>query len=324
MRREDPQNSLHIWDGFLLFASHEIVNTFHAHYAASVVVAVNSTEEWKIRGARSSRRPDEADERTGAIRIEDEQSARDTYTAVLIPPNYPHRLSAPGTDVLVLQIDPDLDEFQPLAARVAGSGTPRALQISDVESREVAITGMDADGAGADGETEIAGVHNLAERVARLMRESVGCAEALHLCRDILKAASGTSPPRSARRLDERVDTVLKHLRGLDELPVDINTEEMARLVGLSEERFRVIFKRHMGLRFRRYLLWLRLRRAAVLLGDGANLTEAAHASGFYDSAHFSRTFREMLGHAPSDILGQPRRLRIQSCWPDAAARNSP
>lgn len=37
-------------------------------------------------------------------------------------------------------------------------------------------------------------------------------------------------------------------------------------------------------------------------MGSGSSLTEAAHAAGFADSAHFSRTFRRMFGVAPASL----------------------
>jgi AraC-like DNA-binding protein len=36
--------------------------------------------------------------------------------------------------------------------------------------------------------------------------------------------------------------------------------------------------------------------------GEGASLTEAAHAAGFASSAHFSSAFRDMFGMMPSDL----------------------
>lgn len=36
---------------------------------------------------------------------------------------------------------------------------------------------------------------------------------------------------------------------------------------------------------------------------DGRDLTSAAAASGFADSAHFSRVFRGMFGLTPSEVL---------------------
>lgn len=53
----------------------------------------------------------------------------------------------------------------------------------------------------------------------------------------------------------------------------------------------------------RRYVLWQRLRAAVELALKGATLTDAAHAAGMSDSAHLSRTFREMFGVAPSFLF---------------------
>ena len=51
------------------------------------------------------------------------------------------------------------------------------------------------------------------------------------------------------------------------------------------------------------FFLWCRLRAAAEIAMRGSSLTEAAHAAGFADSAHLSRTFRSMFGIAPSFLF---------------------
>jgi AraC family transcriptional regulator len=43
---------------------------------------------------------------------------------------------------------------------------------------------------------------------------------------------------------------------------------------------------------YRGYALWLRINRAVVAMMDGRSWTEAAHETGFADSAHLGRTFR--------------------------------
>jgi AraC-like DNA-binding protein len=78
---------------------------------------------------------------------------------------------------------------------------------------------------------------------------------------------------------------------------------QVARSVGLSSSRLAHLLGAELGLPARRYLLWLRLRDAIGELARGASITEAGHAAGFADGAHFSRTFRRMLGFTPSDAM---------------------
>jgi AraC-like DNA-binding protein len=66
--------------------------------------------------------------------------------------------------------------------------------------------------------------------------------------------------------------------------------------VHLSPSRLRHLFVEHTGLAYKTYILWLRLVRALQVYAEGRNLTEAAHAAGFSDSAHFSRIFRRTFG----------------------------
>ncbi|GAA3166468.1 hypothetical protein GCM10020001_109770 [Nonomuraea salmonea] len=57
-------------------------------------------------------------------------------------------------------------------------------------------------------------------------------------------------------------------------------------------------------------MLWMRLRLALYALADGATLTDAAHAAGFSDAPHLSRTIRRMMGDAPSVLSTGVRWLR--------------
>lgn len=75
-----------------------------------------------------------------------------------------------------------------------------------------------------------------------------------------------------------------------------VTMSAIAEAVHLSPERFRHLFLRETGIQFRPYVLWLRLEVAVGLYGAGRSLTEASHAGGFADSAHFSRTFKRMFG----------------------------
>ncbi|MEO3475793.1 AraC family transcriptional regulator [Roseomonas sp. CAU 1739] len=116
--------------------------------------------------------------------------------------------------------------------------------------------------------------------------------------RAVIAQLSGPGSPRD--RPDARVARVIGMLGlRLDDPP---KLAEAAHLAKLSPDRFRHLFVEETGLQYRSYLLWLRLGRAVAAFAEGHSLTEAAHAAGFSDSAHLSRTFRRTFGLMPSSL----------------------
>lgn len=95
-------------------------------------------------------------------------------------------------------------------------------------------------------------------------------------------------------RPDPRVRKMLAWMGTRLEGPITL--AEAAKFVGLSSGRARHLFVEQTGLPFRAYVLWLRVTKAMELYVGGESLTEAAHAAGFSDSAHLSRTFRRIFG----------------------------
>ncbi|HEX6644965.1 MAG TPA: helix-turn-helix transcriptional regulator, partial [Gemmatimonadales bacterium] len=78
-----------------------------------------------------------------------------------------------------------------------------------------------------------------------------------------------------------------------------VTLPDIARDLNVSPSRLRHLFAEEVGLPFKTYVLWQRLQRAVQLQSTG-NLTNAALSAGFADAAHMTRTFRRMLGMAPS------------------------
>ena len=103
---------------------------------------------------------------------------------------------------------------------------------------------------------------------------------------------------------DERPEARVRKMSAWAAAHLDqpLSLVDAAAHVGLSSGRARHLFAESTGLPFRTYLLWLRLTRALELFSAGASLTEAAHAAGFSDSSHLSRTFRRMFGIAPDSL----------------------
>ncbi|MDG9930356.1 MULTISPECIES: AraC family transcriptional regulator [unclassified Pseudomonas] len=87
--------------------------------------------------------------------------------------------------------------------------------------------------------------------------------------------------------------------------------EFLAEQVGLSVPRLTQLFRQKIGIPIRRYRQWHRLFVTSVGVARGMNLTDAAMAAGFTDSAHFSHTFRTIIGMSPSAALAQPRGIRL-------------
>ena len=88
---------------------------------------------------------------------------------------------------------------------------------------------------------------------------------------------------------------------------------ELAGRVGLSPSRLTHLFTRSEGIPFKRWLLWDRLLRTVDRLAAGDDLTTAAHAAGFADSAHFSRSFRAHFGLAASRVF-RSRSVQVERC----------
>lgn len=122
-----------------------------------------------------------------------------------------------------------------------------------------------------------------------------------------LWATVGLAPRSTAS--DTRLMQVAARLVGAPDEAVPAT--ELAASVGLSVSRLEHLFTAHFGVPLRAYRTWHRLRLVAAHALEGASLTEAAHAAGFFDSAHFSRTFRQTFGFAPSTVLGATLRGRV-------------
>jgi AraC-like DNA-binding protein len=107
---------------------------------------------------------------------------------------------------------------------------------------------------------------------------------------------------RMAAKPDPRLAIILQSIR--QEVSADYAKRgELAQQIALSESRFSHWFREQTGMPLRSYRKWLRLILALEAILDGSSAIDAAHAAGFSDQAHFSRTFLAMFGVTPHSLL---------------------
>lgn len=93
-----------------------------------------------------------------------------------------------------------------------------------------------------------------------------------------------------------------------DHFDEQIATGKLAEMAGLSISHFERRFRLAFGSSPRQYLIRVRVERAATMLREtDRSITSIATACGFYDHAHFSRSFRRVMKAAPSDFRKRNR-----------------
>jgi PAS domain S-box-containing protein len=83
-------------------------------------------------------------------------------------------------------------------------------------------------------------------------------------------------------------------------------SRDLARMAGLSQSQFDRSFRRVFGTSARQYLLRVRIEAACRHLAESGDTVSAlAQEFGFYDHAHFSRCFRQVMGVTPTEYREQ-------------------
>ena len=81
--------------------------------------------------------------------------------------------------------------------------------------------------------------------------------------------------------------------------------EDLTEALSISKSYASKIFKEHMGTTIIRYGKELKIQRAKALLRSHSSITEIGEKLGFYDQAHFSRTFKRFVGFSPQEFRNQ-------------------
>ncbi|TGM74482.1 AraC family transcriptional regulator [Leptospira mtsangambouensis] len=216
------------------------------------------------------------------IHIETETNSGD-YRVALVGPNTFHRTVAPGVEMIALIIDPETYEYGSIADRTK-NGFVKEFEISPFVP--------------------------LKSKLWDLYYGNLSNEQAWELQQELLRSIFPFEV--LPKKIDERILRIAHKVR--TELPNTIRMKEIGKEFSISDDRLVRLFKESMGIPLRRYLLWVKLLKASYLLKNGISLTEVAHAAGFSDSAHFTRTFKENFGFVPSLFFGHLRSTEVRFC----------
>lgn len=195
-----------------------------------------------------------------------------SFEGALVPSHCPHQFDVGGIALAHLFIEPESRAGRALAGRF-GASAVAALPAADSRAAAEALFAVFA---------------ATPERTPMVAAATQAVAA---LC-------GTTTEPDQA--LDPRLARALEYIRAHVGQPIALG--DAAAAVALSESRFRHLFVAQTGSSFRAYLLWLRINLAIEAAMAGASWTEAAHAAGFADSAHLTRTHKRVFGIEPSAI----------------------
>lgn len=123
---------------------------------------------------------------------------------------------------------------------------------------------------------------------------------------EAMRPGAGAISAHGGRSRDPRIRRAIEVIHERHASPLSL--DDLASAAGVSRFHFTRLFRAETGKSPFRYLIDVRVSRAAKLLRTrGCSVTEAAFAVGCTDLGRFSRSFRRLHGVAPSEYL---RRVR--------------
>jgi AraC-like DNA-binding protein len=195
--------------------------------------------------------------------------------------------------------------FEPCAAAVIPSGAPHTIDVNECDWSAVLFIEPETTEGKALTKQLQGGMRVLdpdvvrvtAKRLERAWRFERNADQVRAVCMAFVRELAQASSPEPS---DPRVLAAVEYIQARVDQPITL--EEIANLANLSPSRFRHLFVAETGMPLRTYILWRRVLHVWTLLMQGETLSRAAHAAGFADSAHLSRTSRTMFGLPPSTM----------------------
>lgn len=97
---------------------------------------------------------------------------------------------------------------------------------------------------------------------------------------------------------DVRIDDILSYVDM--HFAEDLSNKKIAEVFSFHQNHISAVIKQATGMPLHKYLIHTRLRHAIDMLDSGEkSISAVSEACGFFDVAHFSRTFKSVFGYNP-------------------------
>ncbi|MEK6154004.1 helix-turn-helix domain-containing protein [Flavobacteriaceae bacterium 3-367] len=160
----------------------------------------------------------------------------------------------------------------------------------------------------------IAGLHHpklscLSTKFFKELLVKSDCETLLKGCQFILQTLLDSPPPKA---LDDRIKRAIAYIGNAPDKQFKVKA--IADHICLSESRLRHLFKEQIGQPIQNFVLWMKVVDSLNLVLKGRPIGQTALDTGFWDSSHMNRSYKELLGVAPGKIKAFEKELKIVAC----------
>ena len=217
------------------------------------------------------------------FKLKDIASDWTSYSAAIIKNGHMHQLDSCGSIQLFIYLDKD--------SRFAKELTDRYLLNVGIASFDDPV------------------LSKLSTRFFKKLLVNNDCKRLLEGCQFILKTLLDDDSPKD---LDDRIRQAIRYITSTPNKKFKVKA--VAEHVCLSESRLRHIFKEQVGQPIQNFILWMKVVDSLGLVLKGNPIGRTAIETGFWDSAHMYRSYKELLGVAPGKIKTFEKELKIVTC----------
>lgn len=145
-----------------------------------------------------------------------------------------------------------------------------------------------------------------------------------HLVMAILSLWASASGTKGGGKAEATILSLMTAVETLLDKGEDLSVKNLEGLTGVPLKILTSHFQKALGIGLAPYLLRRKIQRSLWLLSQGERMVHIADRLAFADGAHFSRTFKQVLGLSPRDYLEAMERGAKEGMVPLQAKSGAP